>query len=78
MTYHVTTYDMLYVPGDSFSVLVVFKKKNGREHKKTVGDVDQQMVQRGILNGVPESNVLTDLPELWKRYFHDVINSSRY
>ena len=65
---------MLYVPGDRFSVF----KKTGREHKNTVGDVDQRMVQRGILNGVPESNVLTDLPELWKRYFHDVINSSRY
>ena len=54
------------------------KKPVENTKTKTVGDVDQQMVQRGILNGVPESNVLTDLPELWKRYFHDVINSSRY
>ena len=35
---------------------------------QTVRDMDQQMVQCGILNGVPESNVPTqiDLPELWK------------
>ena len=43
----------------AFQVLVVFKKPVENTKTKTVGDVDQQMVQRGILNGVPESNVPT-------------------
>ena len=50
--------DMLYVPGDSFSKVGGFKK-TVENTKKTVKDVDQQMVQRGILNRVPESNVPT-------------------
>jgi len=48
-------------PGDNWSKVGGFYEN--REHKaKTVGDVDQQMVQRGILhssNGVPERNVST-------------------
>ena len=52
--------DMLYVPGDSFSKVGGLKKKTVENTKtKTVEDVDQQMVQRVILNGVPESDVPT-------------------
>ena len=42
----------------AFRELVVFKKKVENTKTKTVGDVDQQTVQCGILNGVPESNHL--------------------
>ena len=43
-----------------FRKLVVFKKNRLRTQKeRTVGDVDQQTVQRGILNRVPESNIAT-------------------
>ena len=43
-----------------FRKLVVLKKKTVENTKaKTVGDVDQQMVRCGILNGVLESNIVT-------------------
>ena len=40
---------------------MVFKKPVENTKAQTVGDVDQQMVQCGILNGVPESNVPTQI-----------------
>ena len=49
--------------------MTAFSKVGG--FQKTVGEVDQQMVKHGILEG---NNVptCTDLPELWKQYFNDV------
>ena len=51
--------DLQCLPGDRFFESWWFLKVENTQKEKTDGDVDQQMVQRGVLD--------TNLPELWKQ-----------